>query len=270
MGEHRTEIEWVPVSNIIVDPRVNTRPPEKSFIDKAVDDFDVDALGVPDVAPRAKGVYAVIDGQHRVEIVRRALGDDQHLQCTVHYGLSVPEQAALFLKLNNARAISPFPKFTARVNAREPDAVDIVKILDAHHLALTLGGSDGTIQCVTTLEKLYNYGGKARPKELVRTLDILINAWGRRGEAMAGQIVAGLGHVVIRYGDQLDPSAMSSRLAKRGSPSELLGSARSAKGVWEVTVSNAISALIVNEYNKGRRVKPLTPWLDVLRMVEAA
>ena len=53
---------------------------------------------------------------------------DQRVECKVHRGLTIAQEAALFSKLNASLNLSPIEKFLKRVVAEDPVAVEVVRI----------------------------------------------------------------------------------------------------------------------------------------------
>lgn len=256
-------VVWIPVNKLFVDPDVNTRPLQAARVQRLAENFDPDLIGVLDVAPREHGRYAVIDGQHRAEAVREALGADQNVPCWVHKRITKAKQASLFVGLNNSAAVPPLYQFIGRVHADDPKAVAIMELLNAAGLKLESGARDGTIRCVSTLEKIYNGAGdpSAGPKALANTLSIIINAWGATTSSMNGSIVEGIGLVLLRYRDQVDHEALVQKLATtKGGPAALLGQARALKDWRGGTVPRAVAGAVVTIYNKGRRAGALGDW----------
>lgn len=262
-AEGTPPVVWIPVNKLFVDPDVNTRPLQAARVAKLAENFDPDLIGVLDVAPRENGRFAIIDGQHRAESVRVALGSDQNVPCWVHKRITKAKQASLFVGLNNSAAVPPLYQFIGKVNAGQAKAVAIMEILTTAGLKLETSARDGTIRCVATLEKLYDGQGDptAGPKALENALSIIINAWGPTTSALNGSIVEGIGLVLLRYRDQVDHEALIQKLATtKGGPAALLGQARALKDWRGGTVPRAVAGAVVTIYNKGRRTGAIGDW----------
>lgn len=256
-------VVWIPVNKLFVDTDVNTRPLRQSRVDELAENFDPDLIGVLDVAPRDRGMYAIIDGQHRAEAVRQALGTDQNVPCWVHKRISKAKQASLFVGLNNSSKVPPLYQFIGRVNANEPKASAISDIVTAAGLKLETNARDRTIRCVSAMERIYEGQGDAHagPKALESSLSIIINAWGPTPSALNGSIVEGVGLVLLRYRDQVDHEALTQKLATtKGGPAALVGQARALKDWRGGTVARSVAGAVVTIYNKGRRAGALGDW----------
>lgn len=256
-------VTWIGVDKLVVDTVVNTRPLREGRVAQLAEDFDPDLVGVIHVSPRDRGMYAIIDGQHRVEAVRRALGGDQNVPCWVHRRIHTAKQASLFVGLNNSAKVPVLYEFLGRVNANQPDAVAIANIVESVGLKFSGTQSPGNIRCVGALQSVYA-GAEDRgvgAKALALTLKVVLDAWGPTEVAVMGSVIEGIGLVILRYGDQLDPEALIQKLAaSKGGALALLGQARQVKEMRGGTVARGFAGQVVTLYNKGRRIAALTDW----------
>lgn len=256
-------VTWIGVDKLVLDPVINTRPMRLSRVAQLAQDFDPDLVGVIHVSPRDKGTYAIIDGQHRVQAVRDALGSDQVVPCWVHKGIRTAKQASLFVGLNNSAKVPPLYQFMGRVSANQPQAVAISEIIEEAGLTLDANARDGTIRCVASLERVYSGFGDpvAGARALRLALRVVTQAWGPTTSALGGSVVEGIGLVILRYGDQIEIDSFISKLSssKGGAPA-LLGQARAAKDWRGGTVARAVAGTAVTLYNRGRRTQLLADW----------
>lgn len=256
-------VTWIGVDKLVLDPVINTRPMTPARVAVLARDFDPDLVGVIHVSPRDKGTYAIIDGQHRVQAVRDALGTDQVVPCWIHKGIRTAKQAALFVGLNNSAKVPPLFQFMGRVNANQPVAVAISQIIEDAGLKLDANARDGTIRCVASLERVYLGAGDpvAGARALRIALRVVTEAWGRTTSAVSGSVVEGVGLMILRYGDQVEVDTLISKLAgNKGGALALLGQARALKDWRGGTVSRAVAGSVVSIYNRGRRVGALADW----------
>lgn len=256
-------VVWIGVDKLMVDTDVNTRPLRQARVDQLARDFDPDLVGVIHVSPRDRGMFAIIDGQHRVQAVRDALGTDQVVPCWVHKRIHTAKQASLFVGLNNSAKVPAIYEFIGKVNANQPTAVAIATVVTDAGLRLDANQGDGNIRCVATLQRLYELGVEAGigPKALAQALRVVIDAWGPTNSALGGSIVEGVGLVILRYGDQLDLASLIQKLSgSKGGPLALLGQARIVKEWRGGTVPRSVAGTIVTLYNKGRRNGALSDW----------
>lgn len=257
--------EWLTVADITTDTRVNTRPVYKPWVEAHIALFDLQKIGVPQVSARPDGTKIWLDGQNRGALLRAVGRSDDKIQCRVWRGLSVPQEAALFLALNDNRQVNTIYKFQAGVTAGELTAVEI------HRAAGDLGWSikdqtrDGCITAVVSLQKVHRLGRKedGGGAALVhRTLSVVTHAWGYKAEAVKGEILYGLSQVLRRYGTQIDDAELSRRLAQYpAGPSGLIGDARGLKRYQQGTsIAVCVAETIVNTYNHRKRTAALPKW----------
>lgn len=261
----RETTTWLPVSLLRFDPQVNRDINDRN-VTKICEGFDPDAFGVIEVSERPDGTYVVIDGQHRCKAIIDMGWADQRVECKVHRQLTIAQEAALFSKLNASLNLSPIEKFLKRVVAEDPVAVEVVRIAAKVGFIVDRQPRDGNIAAVVSLEKIYRgtkfSADRMQAKALEKTLLAVSQAWGHTYAAVHGDILLGVGWVVLRYNGALDVEALIPRLAAMpGGPARLLGNAR---GLREMkggsSVADCIASIVVDSYNKGRRTNKLADW----------
>lgn len=179
---------------------------------------------------------------------------DMKAQCVVYRGLSLQEEAALFLLLNDSKNTSALDRFKAGLTAGDTVCIGIRDTLAHYGLKISSGGTDGSIGCVAKIEALY----KKDPAALDSLCLILTEAWGTRSSAFEQIVVVGVGKVVGRYNGELDEASLIKKLSGyRGGPTVLAGDARGYADVRPISVGRACAEIIVDTYNKGRRSKAL-------------
>ena len=258
-------IEWVPISKIRTDHATNTRPIDFTWVDARTNSFDPDKLGVPIVSERADGTYAVLDGQNRLELCRRVGWGDQLIECRVFRGLTLAQEARLFLGHNDSRQVGSFHKFAARITAGDPDAVAISAIVAKAGWELSYFVGERKIAAVAALESIWK---NTRPDPtgyrgatLAATLAIATEAWGYGADAANGQVLRGIGLVLNRFGAMVNTADLTRQLAKhRNGSLGVLADARGLHAYAGGTVAACAADTIVTIYNKHRRTTALPPW----------
>ena len=266
-GQVTVTIEWLPVSSVGRDPRINTRPVDSAWVEKRLrEGFDPSLLGVPDVSRRSSGEQVWLDGQNRADLIRKAGWVDQKIECKVFTGLTLAQEAQLFLGLNDNRQVKSIYKFLARVTAGEPVAVGITAIAQAAGWTIADTSAEKHITAVRSLERIF-HGDQGRDatmqpgRALQLTLRVVSEAWGYRSEAVNGDVLLGIGAVFNRFGNVIDLPALVKKLAELpAGPSGLLGKARSVRDFKGGTVAHGVSEIVVMAYNTRRRNGSLPDW----------
>jgi len=261
---HASKYGTVLVSELNIDLAAQ-RKLSMPWVKAHIDDFDVDQLGYIVVNRRADGKWYVLDGQHRVELMRAVGWGDQLIHAELFDGLTQQEEAELFNARNDRRAVRKFDHFRISVTAGDKRATDITSIVASVGLTITDQQMDGGVTAVDKLEKIYEGGGIASSHEgrsaLARTLTTIKKAWGTSPAGFNGALLHGLGLVQLRYNGAIDQKALATKLGpiKGGAPG-LLGNARALREMSGRPVHHCVASIIVDIYNKGRRTEKLDDW----------
>jgi hypothetical protein len=244
---------YLPVSCMEMDPQTQ-RKLNRAWVKARVSDFDPELFGSIVISLRM-GRYLIVDGQHRVELLRLMGWGDQKVPCLLYEGLTLAEEAALFIGLAERRNARTFDRFRISIVAGDKAACDIDRIVRAQGLCLSDQKKDGAIAAVGALGRVYEGAGLAQssPATLGRTLKLLKAAWGTDANAYEGPVILGAGLVLLRYSTQVDDVALAGKLAKhKGGPSGLVGSAKGLMEIKRRPLGHCLAACIVDAYNAGR------------------
>lgn len=250
--ERTGHLRWLTVNDLRVDEETQ-RDLRPGWAAQIAADFDPDRFTPPLVSVR-DGVPYVIDGQHRIEAMRLMGWGDQQVQCWVHDGLSIADEADLFLWHNNRKGIQAFDKFRIAVAAERPVETDVNRIVLANGLRVAINVDRG-VSAVGALLTVYKMGAKT----LGKTLRILDNSYGDPG--LRGELIHGVGLMVARYGDDLDEKVTIDRLrSARGG----LGALQTKAAMYRKTLGrpmpHCVAAAAVEIINAGQRGKRLPGW----------
>lgn len=217
---------------------------------KIADNFDPDLFKPLDVI-RSRNRYLVFEGQHRLAAARIYLGEDQQVPCIVHDDVPLEQQARIALAGRFALAWTSIDQWGVRIIAREEVPLAIEAVLKRYDLRIERTAADGVIQAVGALEKLWNsHGGEAT---LDRTLDVLMRAFGRDRHAYDGKLLAGLGLFIHRLGDQIGNEELAAKLAKNGTPLQLIGQARALSDGAGISAPRAVAEKLAQVASRHRR-----------------
>jgi len=120
----RPNLGWVEIARLRIDDRYQRPLADHGWraINRIARNFDWTLFSVVDVAPVGNGLFAIIDGQHRVHAAAMAGVDKVPVRIVA---VPVRDQARAFMGINgNVTAITPFHVLRASLAAGEPWAVE--------------------------------------------------------------------------------------------------------------------------------------------------
>jgi hypothetical protein len=260
VGDHKGNMEWLPISLIGIDERAQ-RLFVKAHADHIAAELDPDLLGKPLVVAILKKNgdgynYICADGQHRIEAVKIALGDDQRIECEVIVG-DVTLAAKLYRGRNDIRRPRVVDRFLAGITAQHPETVQINNIVKSHDLRIGRSQTDGTLACVSALVRIYRIDQGAL---LHAILSIVISAWGLKADALNGDVMSGLAMLCRRY-PNVDKARLVTKLASTSSAAAgVLGRARTFRDAMGNSLPTNVARALVAMYNTGMRTGKLAEW----------
>lgn len=247
------------------------RPLSVPKVQRLARSFELEAVGTLYLSLRSStspngGHYAILDGQHRIAAAR--LRGITKLPALVFIDLTYEQEAALYVKFATVNQQTSLDKFRARVEAQEPQALDILEVLNSiGGLYISYSGQDDHgIQAVTVIENLYRKGGRAHLRHVLTTI---YRTWQGTPRAYTHPILQGLSAFLTRYeqltleddGIKLDWQRLISILGHL-TPEALIAKASQLRGILgQVSANNdSVGQLILLEYNKGLKTKRLPEW----------
>lgn len=252
------ESRMVRLGDLIVDPSVQ-RNTVQSRVDHIGAHFDMAYFGIIVVSLRANGDIHVIDGATRRGGGLKAMGQDFMVPALVYTGLSIAQEADMFLRLNDTRQIPPLDRFKVRLVAQDPDALAIASA------AATGGWEIGrNVMAIGSIEDVYTgrAGGVAKdgpyPTALAQTFVVLSAAWGHTKESANGHIIKGVGAIFLRH-PEVDPERLVERLVSKGTAGRVYSAARSLQEGTHNGLHKSVFMVCVNEYNKRLRIAAHLP-----------
>lgn len=256
----------VRAGDLTVDPRVQRDHLTHSKLAKIRENYNRAALGTLQVSERADGSLVILDGWHRWTVVSELEKDDFPLQCQLHTGLTLEQEAGLFVQFNQQEAANKLDLHKVRVTQGESVAVAIDEAVRAN--GWTVGLGEGRIRAILALEKVYYTGEGLREghgKKLVaNTLRVITTAWGREDpKAVDQNILRAVGHFLFlvekRWTDEpksrefdYDALAVAMGELKKG-PAGWLAACRGQAEGSAKTLRSVLLQELLTLYNKGRR-----------------
>jgi len=244
------------VGDLMVDPNVQ-RNLKKARVHKMAPKFDAAALGTLTTSFRSPQLIHIVDGQHRYRLCEQ-VGYTGVIMTQEYHGLTIPEEAALFRKLNTSEKPTAIDQFLVGVVEQDPACVNLAAILAEQGWEVSSNAGEGRITAVANMERVYAIG----PDVAKATLRVITAAWGRRPSGVQGSLLLGVGRMIGRYGTgvvNLDDLAV--RLAKvPGGPDGLLGNAKGLKLSQAGDLSTQVARILVGLYNQRRKTTGLPAW----------
>lgn len=205
--EKQATIETLAISDLLID-REYQRTVSMSKVKLISERFNVAAAGVLVVNMRIDGRIFLIDGQHRLEAMKKC--GLLTVQCRICYGLTQSEEAEIYVYCNTARKNpSALDTFRARLIRGDAIAETINRIVDECGLMIdfSLGHTHGrsrsskSIWAVQAMEEIYQRakGGKEGEKLLKEVLMLASRSWPDEGDAMKSFVLLGLTLFHLKY-----------------------------------------------------------------------
>lgn len=255
--------KYLPVSQLSVDTKVQREQFDDARVVKMVSNFKESAMGIITVSERDDGTFVIVDGWHRWEAKRRVSDNAGQVRCDVYTGLTLADEADLFLLLNTTNSPKVLDKFRVRVVRGDKFALEIRDILAAYHWTIGPSITNGTVNAVSALEKVHGLSQlKEADPPLLQLVFLTINrAWGDDRYAAQAPMIVGLGSLYAEHGSLIDVDRMVTILKRwKGGPEGLITSAKTAASLHRMRVGYALADLVTDEYNLGLRTKTLPSW----------
>lgn len=264
----RSTIRTVALDDITIDLAVQRKEGvEQRRVDKMTANFQPDALGIFILSQRRNGTLVCLDGMHR-RAAALAAGWRHHIDARVFTGLTLSEEAALFLLYNDKKDPSAISRFHARVLADDEVAVDMNRIITEHGWRVGSQKSDkGVLSAIQKAEAIYRNGSgtlpdSTHPNLLNNVLAVITAAWGHDPKGTTQVPLGGTAQLLGRFGKSVDFKKLIDVM--QGNPPERLsGKARMLTDVQGGTTQAAFAKVLVGLYNAKRRTNLLPEWVWV-------
>ncbi|MFE9413898.1 DUF6551 family protein [Streptomyces sp. NPDC006704] len=254
------KIESVAPEDVTTDPRVNTRPVDRAWVSRKLrEGYDRKRISVPTVSVRADDTIIWLDGQNRGALSVAAGQGSVKIDMQVFRGLTLAQEAELFLGLNDNRRVAPIYKFLAEVTAGREEALTITKIAGEYGWTVSDAGGCSNIAAVGALNTVYRSSTPAG-STLDAVLHVITEAWGHVSDASSAHMLVGLASVINGSPGMTHASLIRKLAAVDGGPSSILGKGRGFKSATGCTVSQGVDQVVRSIYNSNRRAGRLATW----------
>jgi len=269
--EHTYTVEQVKVSDLDVDRRVQRDDLKKKKVEDFVRNYNRDALGVLHISRRRTengallGLY-VIDGWHRMEATRIVTDNTGELSAHVYEGLTIPEEAQMFLDLNNSTQISAMDKHKVRVTGGDEQALRIEEAVRKYGWTISSVPINGNVNAIVKLYVMDELSRsiEADPDLISATFLVITRAWSIDRYGSQAVILEAIGRLFAEHGSKIDVPYLIERLkVYPGGPQALHTEAARLASITKGKVSMAVADLITRWYNKTLGVnsrKALPNW----------
>lgn len=243
----------VAVSDLAIDPQAQ-RTLSEPRAQRMSDNLVIEAIGLIIVSQRDDGKKYIVDGQHRKRACE--LAGITTVKAEVHYGLTLAQEASLFLiKNRESHKPRPIDEYHVGLTGGVPLFVDTDRVLKDHSLTLGSTSTNGVGAVSGVLRITERWGADT----LDRTLTVAEEAWGRTAETWDGMLLGGIGQFLGRFGGEIDDQELAKRLLESGSAlawrAEILS--QSSRGGFNNsgTGSRVTTAfkLVAHAWNRRRR-----------------
>jgi len=255
----RKHYDQIPVGDLTIDPNMDTtrlymqREEVVAWTEKITKEWDVEMLLPALVSVRADGTKVIIDGQHSNQAAIRTEGPDYRRDAMVYEGLTLQQEAKLFLAANKHRKpVRPFDNYRVSLTAGDPLALRVDEEVRSvgNDLQVAASPSANRVGAVQALLAMASTPGMVK-----RVLTIAGTAWGRDASTWDNIILRGIALVFSVPGNwELVDDARLIRVLKRGgTPAIWKQNAvrQLASGGGSASRATPLAQQIVGDYNTG-------------------
>jgi len=212
--EQSVTLEGHLVKDYVRDERVN-RVMSPARVAKIRANLNLEGIGFFIVSERENGELIILDGAHRSTALSEEGLGEMEIPALVHHGLTMAQEAQLFLIYNDRLAVDILERFRIQVAAKDPEAIVLDREIRAAGF-LADKFSRNKIMAIKALQTLYRGGSasgrEAHLKTLRETLRVINEAWGTEGTATK-QTINGIGSLFLNHEDEVDTERLISALA---------------------------------------------------------
>jgi hypothetical protein len=258
-------IELVMLTDVFIDKRFQ-RSLDPRRVEQKNATFDPKMIGVPVVNRRPEGRYSVVDGQHRIELLK--MRDADSCLCQI-VGIDERDEPVLFVDLQNRRKdVHPYDRHRALVFARHDESLAIERILKAEgfHAASNATKKTGAISAIQVLYRIAfgknstafpmtRNSGPGQPDALRFALRTIREAWGLDADRVSRgrSMIEALAIIRNVYDDQIDEQRLLDKLSEK-SPIVVHNQGVGRKSYGERGYNTThIARQIIDYYNSGLR-----------------
>lgn len=224
-------------------------PVKEAQVKKIVKAFDPNKLHTIVVNRRMNGLFYVIDGQHRVEALKR-LGI-LWVEATIHNGLTIEQEAEMYYGINDRPTKSPNSKGKAELMFNDPIAIEIDKAVRNAGLQVDYDRQNHSYGFITAYQALKTVNKKHGPEHLELVLTLIREAFGNDSRHFQGYVIQGFSKFVETYIGNFKTTDLINRLKKIGFDGLLSEISKNKAGFS--SKKECLPFTLADIYNKGLR-----------------
>jgi hypothetical protein len=270
----RYTVETLPANVLEVDPHVQ-RKLNESRVARIAADFHEGALGAFIVSERAARVllpgedggevdrtrYVVLDGQTRLAALRKFTGTEDTrmpVLCQVYRGLTVQEEAEIFILHNDRAAVRRIDLFRLALVAGHEWAVELNRVVARHgYEANDAASRDTRFTAITTAQRIIKLPDGM--SALDQAFELIARSWGKRDGAASAEAVDGFGLLFHRHGSAVDVPMFAKKLASTETPQTFKANIMAYRAATGISRTEAAYRYTIKVYNSGKRTRQLEP-----------
>lgn len=209
--------------------------------------FNQQALGIVTLSIRENGELFIIDGQHRVEALKKMGKGNIQINAIVLFDLTVQDEANLFLIMNDNRTK---PKRFDLHKAASASGDEVTSSIDAllSSLGLKIADrpGDGNIRAVGTVHKVFS---KIGLDNLRKVLKVIMEANGTHSSSLKAEYIEAVSAIIVQF-NQIDLKRLSMAIHNIGDTNlSVLKASTIAVDSRPISKTLALAGMIIDAYN---------------------
>jgi hypothetical protein len=254
----KPDIVYIPVRQLSVTWVQAQRPYNEKWAKEIADNLDPDKFDPIIVTkPNGENIYHIIEGQHRrhalemyaAKLSPNGRGDSEQAPCRIVADANPARAAEIWLGINGGRkAVRPIHGFTVAVVAlREPE-VTINQLIKNNGFHIAEEKQKNCISAVSALKIVYERHSRMTLGNVLKTVRHL---WDGDPQSVSAPMLKGFGIFIHEFGTHVDNKRLAAKVGEKWSPFKLVEAAKAHKHSTMQRLDEAISELLMREYNKG-------------------
>ncbi len=261
-------IDWIDVNDINADTY------QREILDyklkRMVREWDPSIVGYVLISLRADGSFFVIDGQHRVEAVRRLQGKiGPMIEAVVREGLTSTEEAHFFAESQDPRrrtALSPEDLHIARMHGGHLDTIAMNNAVAAAGYRIgraEVGNDTCRLRAINAANKVQERYGAVT---LHDALTFIRSVWGTEKSPEAS-LIHGVAMFMVMFPDA-NIHATARRMGKE-IQEKWLRNAKARADAEHLNNAEGIASYMHTDHNRANRTKQLSNFEETLQNHQA-